>query len=431
MSAEASNHDRAEKLIGGWVAGTLTKEERNLLLDASISNQALFDALADEEGLRELLADPAVRHQLLAVLASSSQPAAAPVPAHNWWRWLFRPAPMAAFSAGVLAVLAFVVVRPAFIEKPAQQIAPVGAASEAKAMDAAAPPPVAPTGEKPKEMVAVPSLDELRRSAPPTVAPAPSQPLVLADKLAKVAEPVDIAASSSNKARENEAKPALLAQAPPPPPPASAPAKKAEDGRAEAVSVTGAAPPLVVAPAPRERTVTNAPVLAERADEAKAKRAAATRASPPIRYRVERQQPGGEWVEFGGELSPGTRARIAIDSTQAGQLTIRSGGQTVSLEVAPGQTAHFPAEGNLPADRGEREVAILFQPGPGLQAAAESGLRQTVQTRYRTMQQQAQPGGGPMAGIGGAQTPQQQQQKDTAAAALPGDYNVTVRLRYR
>ena len=126
MSAEASNHDRAEKLIGGWVAGTLTKEERKLLLDASLSNQALFDALADEEGMRELLADPTVRRQLSALLASSSQPvAAAPASLETWWRWLFRPAPIAAFSAGVLAVLAFVVVRPAFIEKPAPSVAAV------------------------------------------------------------------------------------------------------------------------------------------------------------------------------------------------------------------------------------------------------------------------------------------------------------------
>ncbi len=420
MSAEASNHDRAEKLIGGWVAGTLTMEERKLLLDASLSNQALFDALADEEGMRELLADPAVRRELSALLASGSQPvAAAPASVETWWRWLFRPAPMAAFSAGVLAVLAFVVVGPGLIERPALPIAAVPASSETKAMDAAPPPP-APAEDKPKNAVTV-------RKAPAAVGPAPSQPVVLVDKLAKAAEPVDVLASSSNKMRENEARPALLAQAPPPPP-ASAPAKKAEDSRAEAVSVTGAAPPLLVQPL-QEQAAANVPVPAGRADDAKAKRTAAPLA-PPIRYRVERQQPGGEWVEFGGELSPGTRARVAIDSTQAGQLTIRSGAQTLSLALAAGQTAHFPAEGNLPADRGEREVAILFQPGPPLQAAADSGLRQTAQTRYRTMQQQAQPGGGPMAGIGGA-AQGSKQQDSTASAAAPGDYSITVRLRYR
>ncbi len=430
MSAEASNHDRAEKLIGGWVAGTLTKEERKLLLDASLSNQALFDALADEEGMRELLADPTVRRQLSALLATSSQPvAAAPASLETWWRWLFRPAPIAAFSAGVLAVLAFVVVRPAFIEKPAPSVAAVGASSEAKAMDMAAPPP-APAEEKPRNSVAALRQDELRRNAPAAVRPAPLNPAVIVDKLAKAAEPVDVAASSSNKMRENEAKPALPAQAPlTPPPSASAPAKKAEEARSEAVSVTAAAPPLVVQPFQDQATTISAPVLGERADDAKAKRAPAAPVATPIRYRVERQQPGGEWVEFGGELSPGTRARVAVDSTQAGQLTIRSGSQTLSLAVTPRQTVHFPAEGNLPAGRGEREVAILFQPGPGLQDAADSSLRQTAQTRYRTMQQQAQPGGGPMAGIGGTQ--QASQQKDSTVVAAPGDYSVTVRLRYR
>ncbi len=421
MSAEASNHDRAEKLIGGWVAGTLTKEERKLLLDASLSNQALFDALADEEGMRELLADPTVRRQLSALLASSSQPvAAAPASLETWWRWLFRPAPMAAFSAGVLAVLAFVVVRPAFIEKPASQIAAVPVLSEAKPMDAAAP----TLKQDPQPTATAPSQGAPSPKKSATVEPAPSKPVVLVDKLAKAAEPVDVAASSSN-----EAKPALPAQAPLTPPPAPAPAKKAEEARSEAVSVTAAAPLLVVQPFQDQATTASAPVLAERADDAKAKRAPAAPVAPPIRYRVERQQPGGEWVEFGGELSPGTRARIAIDSTQAGQLTIHSGSQTLSLAVTPRQTVHFPAEGNLPAGRGEREVAILFQPGPGLPAAADSTLRQTVQNRYRSLQQQAQPGGGPMAGIGGAQ--QAAQQKDSTLVAAPGDYSVTVRLRYR
>ena len=419
MSAEAFNHDRAERLIGGWVAGTLTKEERKLLLDASLSNQALFDALADEEGMRELLADPTVRGQLSALLAGGSKPvAAAPASAGTWWRWLFRPAPMAAFSAGALAVLAFVVVRPAFIEKPAPPVAVVGASSEAKAMDSAAP--------APKENPQPPAPEELLRKAPAAVVPLRSpQPVIAVDKVSQAPQSLGTA-SSSNKARENEAKHAVLAEALPPPP-ASAPSKKAEEGRAEAFSVTAAAPLVVVRP-PQEQTATSIQAPVDRADDAKAKRTAAARVLPPIRYRVERQQPGGEWVEFGGELSPGTRARVAIDSTQAGQLTIRSGRETTSLAVKPRQTVHFPAEGNLPADRGEREVAILFQPGPGLQAAADSSLRQTVQTRYRTMQQQAQPGGGPMAGVGGAQA---SGQKDSTVAAAPGEYSVTVRLRYR
>ena len=60
--------DRAELLLGGWLAGTLTPAERRELLNAAMANQMLCDALADEEGLRELLADPAVRRELVAWL---------------------------------------------------------------------------------------------------------------------------------------------------------------------------------------------------------------------------------------------------------------------------------------------------------------------------------------------------------------------------
>jgi hypothetical protein len=122
--------DYAEKLIGGWVAGTLTPEERAVLLDASMKNQALFDAMADEEGMRELLADPVVRRELAAVLAAKGA-----VQRAGWWQRLFKPGPMAAFSAGVLAVVAFVVIRPETAKQRAEQAivaeVPAGSAGNA------------------------------------------------------------------------------------------------------------------------------------------------------------------------------------------------------------------------------------------------------------------------------------------------------------
>ncbi len=54
-----------EYLLGGYATNTLTEEERHVLLKASLVNQRLFDLLADEEALKELLDDPAVRRRLL------------------------------------------------------------------------------------------------------------------------------------------------------------------------------------------------------------------------------------------------------------------------------------------------------------------------------------------------------------------------------
>lgn len=53
-----------EKLLGGFSADTLTAEEREQLYAAALHDQHLFNALADEQALKDLLADPAVRRKL-------------------------------------------------------------------------------------------------------------------------------------------------------------------------------------------------------------------------------------------------------------------------------------------------------------------------------------------------------------------------------
>lgn len=83
-----------EYLLGGYATGTLTPEEKTLLLQAALKDQALFDALMDEEVLRELLADPKARKRLLAVLPREKKPI-----------FLLRPQIMA-MAAGLVLVVA-------------------------------------------------------------------------------------------------------------------------------------------------------------------------------------------------------------------------------------------------------------------------------------------------------------------------------------
>jgi len=45
-----------EKLLGGYATSTLTEQERKALFEAALDDQQLFNALADEEALKELLA---------------------------------------------------------------------------------------------------------------------------------------------------------------------------------------------------------------------------------------------------------------------------------------------------------------------------------------------------------------------------------------
>jgi hypothetical protein len=82
----------AKKLLGGYATGTLTDAEQEALFAAALDDQELFDALAREQSLREVLRDPGVKAELLAAL--DDRPKA-------WWSW--RPAAVLAV-AGLAAV---------------------------------------------------------------------------------------------------------------------------------------------------------------------------------------------------------------------------------------------------------------------------------------------------------------------------------------
>lgn len=88
----------AEKLLGGHATGTLTEAERRLLFAAALEHQDIFDALMDEEALRELLADPAAKAQLIAELGSSVRPNVVP-----FWR---HPGVLGAAASLLVASLA-------------------------------------------------------------------------------------------------------------------------------------------------------------------------------------------------------------------------------------------------------------------------------------------------------------------------------------
>jgi hypothetical protein len=68
------NAEETRKLLGGYAAGTLTEDERQALLVAALDDQKLFDDLARDEALRELLSDPAARAHLLAALDEPAPP---------------------------------------------------------------------------------------------------------------------------------------------------------------------------------------------------------------------------------------------------------------------------------------------------------------------------------------------------------------------
>ena len=68
-------HEEIRKLLGGYATNTLTGSERRALMEAALDDQELFNALQDEEALRQLLADPASREQVHQALDEKPAPA--------------------------------------------------------------------------------------------------------------------------------------------------------------------------------------------------------------------------------------------------------------------------------------------------------------------------------------------------------------------
>ncbi len=91
--------DEIRQLLAGYATNTLTERERQALFEAALEDQELFDALHQEQALKDLLADPGTRAQLRQALEKprSARP--------RWWSWT------AAASAVAAAVLVIAVIR--------------------------------------------------------------------------------------------------------------------------------------------------------------------------------------------------------------------------------------------------------------------------------------------------------------------------------
>jgi len=154
--------DEIRKLLGGYATDTLTERERAALFEAALEDQELFDALQNEDTLRELLADPVSREQIRNAL----QPATlGRSPA--WWKrgWLVGTASLAVAAAIAIAVVLW--------ERPPMRPAPVVQMAE-KVEPKLEALPVEPRSVAPKN---------LRQYRPKAVAPAqPAAGLVLPDQ---------------------------------------------------------------------------------------------------------------------------------------------------------------------------------------------------------------------------------------------------------
>jgi hypothetical protein len=171
-----SEHD-LEKLLGGFAADTLTPEEKQSLYTAALQDQQLFNALADEQALKELLSNPDVRRRLFTSLEQKRGAGAGG--SLSWLDWFRRPAGLA--FAGGLAVTVFAVVLGTKIyQESLKQAAQSVITEDAKPASPPAPMPPAPRPAPPQ---VVEPQAKAKGNTEPTIAPAKKDLLV--DKMAK------------------------------------------------------------------------------------------------------------------------------------------------------------------------------------------------------------------------------------------------------
>jgi hypothetical protein len=150
--------DDIRKLLGGYATNALSADERRVLFEAALEDQELFNALQNEDALRELLADPLLRDQVRSALET---PAIARRRPHFWSRrWVFGVAIPAMVAIILIVVMNWFnaprLIAPA-AEKVTTNIAPKG--------------PIAPQEVAPKlEPVPPEAKKQLKATAPKRIA---------------------------------------------------------------------------------------------------------------------------------------------------------------------------------------------------------------------------------------------------------------------
>jgi cytoskeletal protein RodZ len=303
------------KLLGGYAADTLTAEERQSLFEAALTDQDLFDELAHEQALKELLEEPAARRQLLAALDEK------PLLLDRFRAWLGRPvAWVAVGSLAVAALLVVVVVRRT--EAPST-IKPVLTAK-----------------------LETPSLPEPSRSVPRDVAPAAAKPKE------RVEPPAQAVATDEKDIRAEASTKALTAENAPIAPPAE------KEQAVAALSVAAPAPPPPpVKDVPQAAVLRQPAAVAARSDFRQVAGGALDRASlvaaSPFRYRIQRAGADGSFVDaaplsvFGRD----DRVRVVLTSSEQGHLRLTGAvaGRSRTLldaDIAKGATVNL----DVPAD---------------------------------------------------------------------------------
>jgi AcrR family transcriptional regulator len=367
--------EEARKLLGGYATGTLTAAEREALFAAALEDQDLFDALAKDEPLREVLDDPSAKAELLAALAG-------PEPRAAWWRW--RPLAAALAMAGI--ALAAVAVWRATREQPAPVI--VARVEKAPAPPPAAAEPVPPAQAKPRQQAAPPrakgslpeggardaAKEEANAPRETAAAGAPSLPQPPVPALAPKAM---VPAAAPGGAVPQQ----FQAQAPPPPP-----APRQQAAAPSPTQQQQAQEPPAASAAPRAQAPTGSPAQQAQVQvqELQVERASARTVAVSSLRDAKGGVIGGivgtgnaaapfmQWTILRGDkgappntvLDEGETVRLRIVARVAGALTLAEGDKV--LAAAPvRESLPFETPPIRPTAAGTRVLRLTLTPATG------------------------------------------------------------------
>jgi len=308
--------EERDQLLARYATGQLSETELRRLREAAFDDQSLFDAMAGEEELRDLLAEPEARREVVEALTPPGS-----LSLSSWRR------PWAWASAGGLAAVAILTVSVWRLQEKSAEVA-MQRDVERPSPVAAAPPPVV--------------------TPPATEAPTKPAPMVRA----KRAEPLP------EQAQEQMAKLAL--------PEAVELKKQAADEAARKAE----APEAVSAPVPAAPAVIPAQKI----------KASVPSPAWSVRWYVEGLDGTRTPIESGAEIDRGATVIAEVHSTEGGafQLTPsldtrkeeRDGGNT----VAPGQTRIFRWRLDQP---GTQQLTVTPRPtlSAGRAISAQTAMR--------------------------------------------------------
>lgn len=314
------SREEIEKLLGGYATDTLDAAERRALYEAALEDQELFDALAKEQALREVLQDPPARQQLIQALGPARDSLAA-----GAWRWLRRPALLAGGLAAVLIAAGLVLL---LQPKPAARREAIMARAIAPAPEAAPP----ASGAAPVRVFRAPAATRkpqrlMRPSEPPTL-------------------------SSSNEVQAPElALPAPTATA------------------ALPASSTPSAPLPSAAQRPVTVGLLSGRAMLPMAKVKQAKAAAGVAGNPSLSYSLLLEGANGAYLPAAPDavFHPGDSVRIQAEPNDTGyiylfQKNAAGAWNTVAgLPAEKGQRYVLPSSGGLESDQpAQLELLLLF-----------------------------------------------------------------------